>query len=255
MVSRPQDSSVCQWTGYGPPVLTFLLPGTDIFKRTKNISLNTVSSWEKEKKSSAGAGGLLAPPSDACRLARLLLPAWSTSESWLRMTEVSGGKKGKTTLKPQIPLQGLAFSPQRHDFLISLSSDTSCNTELSTSASHLYGYQMNYTVFTGHKRVVLNWTGESRMQWGVSATFPHAFFCKSKVFRQKNSKGSFTFPRNNTFYIKETVFCAKAFSLLSSCLSMKWPFSRDFPGSSSLQGGRNVYMAMWLCKELKCSDV
>lgn len=183
------------------------------------------------------------------------LPEARVNPGWLRMLGVSGGKKGKTTLKLQIPLQGLALSPQHHDFLISFSSDTPCNTKLSTSASHLYGYQMNYTVFTGHKRAVLNWTGESRMQWGASATFPHAFFCKSKVFRQKNSRESFTFPRNNCFYIKETVLCAKAFSLLSSCSSMKWPFSRDFPGSSSLQGGSNVYMAMWLCEELKCSDV
>lgn len=80
---------------------------------------------------------------------------------------------------------------------------------------------MNYMGLTGHKIVLLDSTGESRMQWEGSTTFPHAFFCKSKVFRQKNSGGSFIFPRSNTFYIKETVFCTKTFLPLSSCSSMK----------------------------------
>lgn len=91
------------WTGLG--VLTPRCPA-----QGQELEVGIPPGW----KSSAGAGGLLAPPSDACGLAQLLLPAWSTRASWLRVPVISGGKKGKLTLKTQILRQELAFSPQHH---------------------------------------------------------------------------------------------------------------------------------------------
>lgn len=59
------------------------------------------------------------------------------------------GEGGERHLKHKYCHKELVFSPQHHNSETGFSSDTPFNTKLSTSESHLCGYQMNYTGFTG----------------------------------------------------------------------------------------------------------